>query len=578
MAFRQVRSKIILSFCVLMVVGGLVTTLVVRYSLRVSLQAAAVERAHVVAELLAEQIAAPVAAGDWDKAKLLIDTEADHNAFVVLETPDRVLSGAARRHLLPAHVPAVAGRRGPSVVEHEGVPAVSVPAPLPDGIAGVLHVGVSLGPSEEIERTVVREVLAITLGAMLVGIAGIVFLSGLITRPIAGLTRAARSMGAGDLEAEAPVAGRDEIAELAGSFNVMAQQIRERIAASEDLRDYYERILDHLTKGVLVYEGGVIEYANRSAGATLGARAGQPVSKLFGPGAPLGELPDLASTTSGEVWRATRATDDGRTLALAAARLGSHGRAVVVSVNDVSELSRLAERLRRTERIAAAGEVAAGIVHAINNPLDGVHRALELAKRRPEDPRRMESLLELALEGTDRIAQITRSLLSFARADETGSGVEVAATDVLRSAVELVALRAEQSSVSLETETDVDVPKIRVEPRALTDVLVNLLSNALDVAPRGSEVIGQVRRGKSGGVEISVLDRGPGVPVELRQRIFEPFFTTKDTQHGTGLGLSMARRIVESLGGQIEAREREGGGSCFAVWLPAAPPIGENTG
>jgi signal transduction histidine kinase/HAMP domain-containing protein len=577
MRFRRLRTTIIVCFCLLMVVGGTVTTLIVRYSLSRSLMDAARDRGHAVAEIMAHQLAAPVAAGDWVTAQLLVDTESDHNAFVVLELPgDRILGSMPGGRTISDQARAVVGRTSPSVVDLGNEEALDVPAKIRGGTLGTVHVGVSLEPVAETTRIVVREVLATTAMAMLIGVAGIFFLSGLITRPISDLMRAARRMGEGDLDARAGVTGNDELAALAVSFNDMATDLKARIAASEQLRLYFERILDHLSKAVLVLsEDGRVEYANAAARATFGAREGQESATLFGEDRPFGALCDPSELVGQRTVQRTRDTADGHTYAISMGLLTQEAgkKSLVISVADVTDMKRLSDRLRRAERTAIAGEIASGIVHAINNPLDGLRRGLELAKKHKHEAERLDQLLTYAQEGTDRIAQVTRSLLSFARADEIGSPLTVAPLAILEEAAQLVSLRAEQTGVGVRIEVDPMTPPIQVDPHAMVDVVVNLLMNALDVSPRGSEIVASASPGSDGGTELRVTDGGTGIPDELRTRIFEPFFTTKDAGHGTGLGLSMARRIVESAGGEISSRTAAGGGAELVIWLPTSSPM-----
>jgi two-component system, NtrC family, sensor histidine kinase KinB len=572
MRFRRLRTTIIVCFCLLMVVGGTVTTLIVRYSLSRSLMAAARERGHAVAEIMAHQLAEPVRARDWATAQLLVDTESDHNAFVVLEAPGgRVLGSMPGGRAISEEARAVVGRVEPSVIALEEGSALDVPARIQDGRLGTVHVGVSLEPVAETTRAVVTDVLATTLMAMLVGVAGIFLLSGLITRPIGELMHAARRMGEGDLDARAGVTGKDELAALAVSFNDMATELKARIAASEQLRLYFERILDHLAKSVLVLSAdGRVDYANAAARETFGAREGQDGAALFGEDRPLGALCDPSELAGGRTVQRTRETAEGRAYAISVGSLLEHDgkQSLVISVADVTDIKQLADRLRRAERTAVAGEIASGIVHAINNPLDGLRRGLELAQKHKQDEKRLEQLLTFAQEGTDRIAQITRSLLSFARADEIGSPLTVTPRAILEEAAQLVSLRAEQSGVTIRIQVDPAAPPISVDPHAMIDVVVNLLMNGLDVSPRGSEIVASARPSRAGGTELRVVDGGTGIPEELRTRIFEPFFTTKDAEHGTGLGLSMARRIVESAGGEISSRARTGGGGELLIWLP----------
>src|SRR5262249_7065350 len=123
-------------------------------------------------------------------------------------------------------------------------------------------------------------------------------------------------------------------------------------------------------------------------------------------------------------------------------------------------------------------------------------------------------------------------------------------------------------AVRLERHEDAHLPRLQVDPDLLVQVLLGLLSNAAAAVPVGGEVALEARAAE-GGVEIAVIDSGPGVPEDLRGRVFEPCFTTRDK--GTGLGLAVARQIVEAHSGRIAVGERAGGGACFSIRLPAAP-------
>jgi len=107
-----------------------------------------------------------------------------------------------------------------------------------------------------------------------------------------------------------------------------------------------------------------------------------------------------------------------------------------------------------------------------------------------------------------------------------------------------------------------------VSPPAMVDVVVSLLTNGIDASPPGGEVAVRTCRADGDCVEIVVADEGPGVPPELRDRIFEPFFSTKEVGRGTGLGLSMARRVVDALGGDLHVLSEPGRGATFVVRLP----------
>ncbi|MBI2892847.1 MAG: HAMP domain-containing protein [Deltaproteobacteria bacterium] len=567
--FGRLRTKIIVAFCALMVAGGTVTTAVVSYDLSSSLRDEARQRAHALAVTLASQLARPVADGDARTVRFLVETESEHTAFVVLVDPrGEIVQFGSSQPLARSELREIARHRRPGTVGVFGDRAVEVPATLP-GNLGRVHVGISLEPALATTAAVARRVLMATGAAAVVGILGILLLASVITRPIGALMEASLRMGRGDLDATAPVTGSDELAMLARTFNDMAAQIRRRMAQSEEQRAYYERILDQMPSGVVVCDlDRRIEYASSQARQMCGAAVGSAwPDSLLGSGSS-----SDAPGARGEALRRIRTTPAGRTLEIAAAPMVTAGNSgsTIVTVRDVTETHELARRLQRAERLAVAGEIAAGIVHAINNPLDGVSRALDLARRSPADAQRVASMLEYALEGTARIAAVTRTLLSFARADDRKPPVQISPNLLAEEATNFVALKAEQSHVSLTTDLAPDVPGVLVDPRGIVEVLVNLLVNALDATRAGGKVVVRTLGVPDGTVEIAVADDGVGIPPELSDRIFEPFFTTKEIGRGTGLGLSVARRVVESYGGEITVDSTPGNGATFRVRLPRA--------
>src|SRR5262249_28331139 len=122
-------------------------------------------------------------------------------------------------------------------------------------------------------------------------------------------------------------------------------------------------------------------------------------------------------------------------------------------------------------------------------------------------------------------------------------------------------------ALRVRRQESASLPTVRADPDLICQVLLGLLANAVEATPGGGEVA-LAAQAADGTVELAVADSGPGVPPELRGRIFEPFFTTR--ARGTGLGLAVARQIVEAHGGRIEVGDHAGGGACFTVRLPAA--------
>jgi len=573
--FPNLRSKIIFAFCLLMVVGAAVSILLVSRNMARTLGVTADRSGSAFARTLAGQISEPLAYGDRLTIRRLLTRATEANADVVyafIVEP----SGAVRDHSFPADafpedLLVVAQRVEPASLRTELGSVRDLPTPITEGILGTLHVGVSLAWVDAATFDSVRNVLFATALAMTAGIVGILFLASLITRPLHSLREAAVRLGKGDLSAAAPVSGRGEIADLAGAFNNMADQIRERIAEVQALGEYVERVLDHMDSPILVVsESGHVEYGNRVVVDAHGPLEGVRCCTVMSDERPCNDCPVPEVVSSGKVVHRNHRANSGRSYQLTyVPMLGRGGlRSVVERAFDVTEQLELQERFQRAQRLAVAGEIAAGVVHAVNNPLDGVRRALELAAARPDDPERLQRMLALATEGTDRISNITRTLLGFVRADDRGHALSVSPGTLVESAVNLVRLEARDRHVIIEVDVAEDLPQIRTDPQGMEEVLVNLLLNAVAACNGSGRVV--VRAAMSGdeSLEISVSDSGPGVPSNLREQIFQPFFTTKDASQGTGLGLSVARRVVEAHGGEVVLEASSGTGAKFAVRIP----------
>lgn len=231
----------------------------------------------------------------------------------------------------------------------------------------------------------------------------------------------------------------------------------------------------------------------------------------------------------------------------------------------------LARRLRETEKLAVVGNLAAGLGHEIAAPLHVIRGRAEMVQRKAEDPA-VRRNLHIITEQIDRITLIVRNLLDFARRREPRmERLDVAG--VLRGVAEFLEPELDRADVALAWD---DVPAAIMGDRDLLhQVFINLLMNSIQVMvgrepPRSIRII--VRDGGPAGVTIQVEDTGPGFSDDIAQRVFEPFFTTKNPGEGTGLGLAVARSIVEDHGGRITATRTDRGGARFAIELPAAGP------
>jgi two-component system NtrC family sensor kinase len=245
-----------------------------------------------------------------------------------------------------------------------------------------------------------------------------------------------------------------------------------------------------------------------------------------------------------------------------------------------AELEAAQKSLIHTEKMASLGRLAATVAHEVNNPLFGMLTYARLVLKDLQKPdldeaarRRMEDNLRIIERESRRCGDLMKNLLAFAR-QSTPQRTRVQVNQVVERAMRLVAHQYELSQIALRTQLDESLPEIDCDPGQIQQVLIVLLVNAQEALGRGGEVAVETRRaGQS--IEIVVRDNGPGIPKDLQLQIFEPFFSTKDDPHRTGLGLAVAKGIVERHGGRIRLNSSPGRGAEFIVELPLEAPESE---
>ncbi len=248
-----------------------------------------------------------------------------------------------------------------------------------------------------------------------------------------------------------------------------------------------------------------------------------------------------------------------------------HPTGSVVIFSDITERKRVEEQLIQSQKMAAIGQLAGGVAHEINNPLGVILGfAQNLVKHiKPGDSH------ELSLRSIEREAirckNLVRDLLTFSRVSEIKKE-SMDLKEAVDGALSLVCAHSKIKDVELVQEI-AEVPKIFGNKNQIQQVIVNLSNNAIDAMPKGGKLTIRVRKTKredQEGVEIQVQDTGEGIPVDIRSKIFNPFFTTKEVGKGTGLGLSLVYETVEKHNGNIFLDSEVGKGTIFYVFLPVA--------
>jgi signal transduction histidine kinase len=246
-------------------------------------------------------------------------------------------------------------------------------------------------------------------------------------------------------------------------------------------------------------------------------------------------------------------------------------RSMQVELHDRMEAQRSAEnRLIQAAKLAAVGEMAAGIAHELNNPLTSVTGFSELVMENLPKDTEAHRDLELVLKEARRARDVVRRLLDFARQSES-TRAHASLNEVIEDVVALSRHLIHNSGVELTLNLQPDLPWASMDSNQIKQVLLNLVHNALQAMPDGGEMeikSASTSRNERDWITVSVRDTGVGIPPFEQARIFEPFYTTKGNRGGTGLGLSVTYGIITDHGGQIDVESQPGVGSKFIVWLP----------
>jgi two-component system sensor histidine kinase PilS (NtrC family) len=373
------------------------------------------------------------------------------------------------------------------------------------------------------------------------------------------------------------------VAMLAGS---LAEGVRSAGASLErasnqiaDLRAFNEYVIDNLLSGLVTTDaaGRVLTF-NRAATAITGVSAKEAVGKDVAEVMQLGDgyrsqVPSLAEVRSFRLDTQYRRPDRrtieiGLTvsnLAFPDGRLG-----MLVTFQDVTDLRRLERNGRLQQRLAAVGEMAAGIAHEIRNPLAAMSGSMQVLRQELPLSEEQAQLMDIVLRESERLNDTIRSFLAYARPQRFA----VARLDLRKTMQDTALLLRNGSDVREEHVVDVDVPESPVwfeaDENQLRQIVWNLATNGLRAMPEGGRlrlaVASETRPGGVPEVVLTVDDEGRGIPAEEIDGIFQPFRSS--FEKGTGLGLAIVHRIVTDYGGTIHVASTVGRGTTMRVRMP----------
>ncbi len=240
-----------------------------------------------------------------------------------------------------------------------------------------------------------------------------------------------------------------------------------------------------------------------------------------------------------------------------------------------SRLQQLERRSRQMEKLAALGQLAAGVAHEINNPLAGIRNAFELIKVGLSPTHRHFELLELIDREIERVSGIVHQMYQlYRRHPQPASDFDLNRT--VEEVVYLLEPVADKHHVQLRCDLASGTMAVKLPEGEVKQILYNLVRNAIQASPAGGEVVVRVQA-DANETTVQVRDMGPGISDDLLPHIFDPFFSTKhaDAQAGMGLGLSVSRSLIEAMGGRIEVQSSAGLGSEFFACFPKCETPGD---
>lgn len=383
-------------------------------------------------------------------------------------------------------------------------------------------------------------------------------------------------LNAGVLFAIAMLAGS-----LADRYHLAQRSLESQRKDFSDLQAFRDLIFQSVGSGLIAVnpEGRVTAF-NRTAEAITGVperdALGQTWEALFGSGVDLEEVRLAVASPAGTSprYEIRLKRRDGREVPLGVSFRSLHsgeGEAVgLIGVcQDLSSIKRMEERVRQADRLATIGRLAANIAHEIRNPLASLSGAIEaLVRELPPDTGR-ERLVEIVLRESDRLNQIIRDFLEYARPAPV-SPHAINLSDLLEEVVLLLEHRALPAELKVVREFGERLPA-RVDPQQLRQAVWNLCINAVQAMPEGGELrLGGriVPSGNAASLQLWVTDTGHGITDNDLPHVFEPFFSTK--AEGSGIGLALVYRVMQDHGGQIEVRSQPGSGTTFLLTLPSS--------
>jgi two-component system phosphate regulon sensor histidine kinase PhoR len=441
---------------------------------------------------------------------------------------------------------------------------VAVPISYQAAILGVARVSLPLTTVEDLERQVtVIIVIAMAVAMALVVLAAWVT-SRITTRPIRKLTAASKRIASGELGQKLTIEAKDEVGELTHAFNEMSARTRELVETISEDRTRLATILDNMTDGVIMVDTeGNVSLANKAAEKLIGVKEAknEPLIEAVRDHEVDGLLKLCLSTTQTQATQYESSVSKGylRVVAIPIAHTG-----VLLLFQDLTEL----RSLQTTRR-----ELIGNISHEFRTPLAGIKAMVEtLSGGAIDDKGAARDFLTRIDSEVDRLTQLVEELTELSRIETGKAELKKEPIDLNKLVEEVIAQlspQAERQQLSISREFATNLPSVPADKDRVRQVITNLVHNAIKFTPGGGRII-ITSRALEGSVVVHIADTGIGIPEEDLPRVFERFYKGDKARAGggTGMGLAIAKHVIQAHGGTIWVQSEEGKGSTFAFSLP----------
>lgn len=468
---------------------------------------------------------------------------------------------------------------------HDHILSITHPVTIGREIFGEVQIDLSTARIRQISRNLLlATIAAVVLFHFLGVVTSNLALKKAVTLPLARLHRAILTLHHGELDQQIEIEEPTEFADIGNSFNQMAATIQKNFDAIKKQQEKLQfeqgklaAIVGSMADGLFVTDNdGVIISFNQAAEQISGFSTNEALGK---------KCSDLFSSTlcrdacalnhAGETIHnreTTMKTRDDRLLYVSVSSailydVGGPPVGGVQTFRDITADKKRHELYCHTEKLAAIGQLAAGVAHEINNPLGniiGYAKYIRSDTPAPEIGRKISVIVEQARKCSD----IVQGLLQFSRSSRAKPGF-FDLNALICKTIALVRYKANEQQI-IVSFAQTEMLEAFADARKIEQVVFNLLLNAFQALGEGGHVL--VDSGRAGkNVYFSVTDDGPGIDDTIMHRVFDPFFTTKPVGEGTGMGLSICAGIVAEANGSIDVEPGEVGGACFTVLLPSAP-------